>query len=75
MRFDLLEIPVFKSSKIESREKGDYNKYRHSELKLCKQSLPEHACISQVLEPHPVGNESDEHDKKCQNKSYDHDCH
>lgn len=73
MRFYLLEVPVFESPEIEPREKCDNNKYRNSKFELRKQSLPEYACVSQILEPHPVGDESDAHDQERQHKSYDHD--
>ena len=73
MRFDFLEVPGLQGPQVESREERDYNEYRDSEFELCQQSLPEYACVSQILEPHPVGDESDEHDKNCQHKSYKHD--
>ena len=72
MRFNLLEIPVFQGPQVESRQECDYNENRDTEFELCQQSLPEYTRVSEILEPHPVSNESDGHDKKCQHKRYDH---
>ena len=73
MRFDLLEVPVLESPQIESGEECDHDEHRNTELELCQQPLPEYACISEVLEPHPVSNESDSHDEERQYKRNDHD--
>ena len=72
MRLYLLEVTVLEGPQIESGEESDHNEHRESEFDLCQQSLPEYACITEVLEPHPVGNETDGHDQERQYQRNDH---
>ena len=73
MRFDFLEITIFERPQIETRKERDHYEYRHSEFELREQSLPEYARVSEVSEPHPVGDESDAHGQERQRERYDHD--
>ena len=72
MRLDLFEISVLESPQIESGQQRNDKEYRNADLELCDQSLPEYTRVSEVSEPHPVGNESDHHCKKRKDDGNDH---
>ena len=73
MRLDLLEIAALEGAQIEPGEQRHDDEYRHSEFELREQSLPEYTCVAEVLEPHPVGYESDQSNERGQYDGNEHD--
>ena len=67
------EVAFLERTKIKPRQQCDYQERRYPDLYLCDEFLPEHACVTEIFEPHPVSDETDQHHEQADSHSDDHD--